>query len=98
MYMCKKPDLSQPSLTPPPTACSCDTGKEEDKMVVMKEDPVRSAASGWQPWPDTDSCYRLQEEPSGLRWHEARALCQQEPGGDLVSITSHLENQREFIL
>ena len=40
--MCKKPDLSQPSLTPPPTACSCDTGKEEDEMVVIKEDPVRS--------------------------------------------------------
>ena len=29
-YMCKKPDLSQPSLTPPTTACSCDTGKEDD--------------------------------------------------------------------
>ena len=54
-------------------------------------------ASGWQPWPDTDSCYRLQEDPRGLTWLQARALCQQEPGGDLVSITSHLENQREFI-
>ena len=96
MYMCKKPDLSQPSLTPPPTACSCDTGKEDDNEGCNEGGSC--PASGWQPWPDTDSCYRLQEEPSGLRWHEARALCQQEPGGDLVSITSHLENQRECIL
>lgn len=43
-------------------------------------------SAGYQHFMNTNTCIKL--ERAGKEWDDARQICEKQPGGDLVSITT----------